>query len=65
MMKLLGTKKKQPVLMLPMAPAGDLHEQIAKRAYELFEAGGSLDGTDRDHWLEAERDILEGKYQAA
>jgi hypothetical protein len=51
--------------MLPVAPAGDLHEQIAKRAYELFEAGGSLDGNDRDHWLEAERDILEGKYQAA
>ena len=64
-MKLLGTKKKQPVLMLPVAPAGDLHEQIAKRAYELFEAGGSLDGNAMDHWLEAERESLQRKHQAA
>ena len=63
-MKLLGTKKKQPVLMLPVVPTGDLSEQIAKRAYDLYEAGGSMDGNDVDHWLEAEREILERKQAA-
>jgi len=63
-MKLLGTQKKQPVL-LPVAPAEDLREQIAKRAYELYEAGGSVDGNDMDHWLEAEREFLEREHQAA
>ena len=63
-MKLLGTKKKQAVLMLPVSSPDDLHERIAKRAYELYEQGGSLDGNDIDHWLEAEREILKRKHAA-
>jgi len=34
-----------------------LHEQIAKRAFELFE-GDRLFGRDIDHWFKAESEIL-------
>ena len=35
-----------------------LHSSIAKRAFELYEAGGHPHGKDLDDWLEAERQIL-------
>jgi hypothetical protein len=34
------------------------HENIAKRAYELYEQGHYQDGHDLTHWLEAEREIV-------
>ena len=33
----------------------DLHEEIARIAYELFERDGSQHGKDVEHWREAER----------
>jgi hypothetical protein len=33
------------------------HEEIANRAYELFEQRGHADGRDLDDWLQAERDL--------
>lgn len=33
----------------------DLHEEIAKVAYELFERDGKRHGLDKEHWSEAER----------
>jgi hypothetical protein len=33
------------------------HTLIAKRAYELYEAGGRQDGRDLDNWLQAEHEI--------
>jgi len=35
--------------------AGPQHEQIAVRAYQLWEAKGRPVGTDREDWIEAER----------
>jgi hypothetical protein len=35
------------------------HEEIALRAYELFEHDGSAHGHDLDHWLEAERQLTQ------
>ena len=32
--------------------------KIALRAYQLFEEGGCTHGNDKDHWLQAEREIL-------
>jgi hypothetical protein len=32
----------------------NLHEEISKVAYELYEKGGRLGGRDLDNWLEAE-----------
>jgi hypothetical protein len=33
------------------------HERIAKRAYELYVAGGYRDGRALDDWLVAEREL--------
>jgi hypothetical protein len=33
------------------------HEEIARRAYELFEQGGRVHGRDLDDWLQADRDL--------
>ena len=33
------------------------HEQIANRAYELWEAEGKPEGADRKNWYEAERQL--------
>ncbi len=32
-------------------------EEIAERAHDHFEAGGSQHGNDLDHWLSAEADL--------
>jgi hypothetical protein len=56
---LLKRKKTQPVSTKPASPPADLHRWIAKRAYELFEEGGCVNGKDTDHWLEAEREVRE------
>jgi hypothetical protein len=42
-----------------------LHQQIAERAYILYERSGFQDGNDLEHWLEAERQIREARGQAA
>ena len=33
-------------------------EAIRRRAYELWEAEGRPEGRERDHWLQAELEIL-------
>ncbi|HXT13718.1 MAG TPA: DUF2934 domain-containing protein [Candidatus Angelobacter sp.] len=33
------------------------HEQIARRAYEIFVERGQPEGKDLDHWLEAESQL--------
>jgi hypothetical protein len=41
-------------------PSGTItQEEIAQRAYALYEARGREDGHDFDDWLEAERELLE------
>lgn len=35
-----------------------LHDQIARRAFELFEGDGRLFGRELDHWFKAERELL-------
>jgi hypothetical protein len=36
----------------------DVLEQIARRAYELYEWRGREDGHDLDDWLQAEAEIM-------
>jgi hypothetical protein len=33
------------------------HEEIARRAYEIFEHRGRVHGYDLDDWLQAEREL--------
>jgi len=41
-------------------------EAIARRAYELFEANGSEQGHDEEHWRQAEDELYpEGSLAAA
>jgi len=45
-----------PTLASSEAP-NDVLEQIARRAYELYEARGREDGHDLEDWLRAEAEI--------
>ena len=40
-------------------------EQIAKRAYEIWQQRGHLPGTEQENWLEAERQLATGAGTAA
>ena len=35
-----------------------LHHRIRERAYEMWKAGGRIDGRADQHWLAAEREVL-------
>ena len=41
---------------------GPTEEQIAKRAYELFQARGSEHGHEMEDWLQAERELRLGRF---
>lgn len=43
----------------------NLHAEIAKRAYELWEAGGRVHDHNLDHWFQAENEILRESRCAA
>ena len=36
----------------------DVHEEIRRRAHEIWLASGCCQGDDVRHWLEAERQVL-------
>ena len=35
-----------------------LHDQITKRAYEIFDGNGQMSGRDLDDWLQAEQELV-------
>lgn len=37
----------------------DIHEEISKVAYVLYEKSGCIKGRDDENWLEAERIVLD------
>jgi hypothetical protein len=40
------------------SPTSDIgNDEIARRAYEIYEARGRTDGADLDDWFEAERQL--------
>ncbi len=41
---------------------GPTHEEIARRAYELFLARGGAPGHQDEDWLQAERELRLGRY---
>jgi hypothetical protein len=36
------------------------HEQIARRAYEIWQQSGCVCGREAEHWTQAERELLAG-----
>jgi HSP20 family molecular chaperone IbpA len=62
--KSIATQTTQPIALKP-APAGALLErierirqEIARRAFEIFESEGGLFGRDMEHWFKAEAELL-------
>jgi hypothetical protein len=52
----MATPKKTNVIRMPVsAPTPD---EIAQRAYEIFQARGGEPGHDLDDWLQAESELL-------
>ena len=50
--------KDKDLKLLDMEVDQPTHDQIAARAYELFEQRGRVDGFDKDDWLQAEQELL-------
>jgi len=50
------------VLRMPGADAGQ-QEEIARRAYEIFQARGADHGRDFEDWLQAERELSERRRE--
>jgi DUF2934 family protein len=44
--------------VIPSEPQIVTAADIARRAYEIYESRGRIDGTQLDDWLEAERQLL-------
>jgi len=51
------SKPRRPRSGKPNLPSS-IEEQIRRRAYELYERRGRVDGFASDDWLQAEREIL-------
>ncbi|PTL77664.1 DUF2934 domain-containing protein [Vitiosangium sp. GDMCC 1.1324] len=46
---------------VPSHRNGPTHEQIARRAYELFLSRGASHGRHEDDWIQAERELRLGR----
>jgi hypothetical protein len=52
-----GPKKRQPEALRSDAPV-DMHAEISRRAYELYEARGYTPGYEQEDWIVAEREVM-------
>jgi Protein of unknown function (DUF2934) len=55
-------RKAQPEARKNIVPI-NLEDEIRRRAYELWEQHGRVEGHENEHWLLAEREVRE-RYQA-
>jgi len=56
------SKSRKPRSPKPAQP-NDTEESIRRRAYELYEQRGTIEGFALDDWLQAEREILGAQKQ--
>lgn len=52
------SKSRKSRLPKPPTQSSDIEERIRRRAYDLYEQRGKLDGFAVDDWLQAEGEIL-------
>lgn len=52
------TRKRPMAPLILRAPRQPTHQEIAERAFELFERRSGDDGDDTTDWLKAESDLL-------
>ena len=55
-------RKAQPEVRKNIVPI-NLEDEIRRRAYELWEQHGRVEGNENEHWLLAEREVRE-RYQS-
>ena len=53
--------RRQTSTLLFMKSAPDIQDQIRRRAYELYEQRGRVDGHELDDWLQAEAEVTQKK----
>lgn len=62
-------RRTMPALLRTAKPSTasstDRQEQIRRRAYELYEQRGRVDGFDLDDWLQAESEVTRPKAKTA
>ena len=52
-----ATRQRQTSILAVMKSVPDLHEQIRRRAYDLYVQRGRENGHDLDDWLQAESEM--------
>jgi hypothetical protein len=52
-----GSRRRSDPVSAALSEAPPTREQIAARAYELFEKSGYQHGHSEEHWLQAEREL--------
>jgi len=45
--------------------AGNLHEEIRRQAYQLYEQGGRQQGRELDDWLQSESEVMAKRKKGA
>lgn len=61
----LKTPRPRRTMRQTPKSGGDHQEQIRRRAYELYERRGRVDGFALDDWLQAESELTERKAKRA
>lgn len=56
--------KPKPTPILILEQTTNLREEIRRRAYELYEQRGRVDGHELDDWLQAEFEVTQRKASA-
>jgi hypothetical protein len=44
---------------------GNLHEEIRRQAYQLYEQGGRQQGRELDDWLQSESEVMAKRKKGA
>lgn len=57
--------KLSQILNITMKPLTLKHEDIACRAYQIWEREGKPAGRDESHWFQAQQELMENKPLAA
>ena len=57
-----NSKPRQP-RSIKTAQSSDIENRIRRRAYQLYEQRGSVDGFALDDWFQAEAEVLKAQKQ--
>ena len=60
-----AVSSNSPIPLRPNVKDAEIEEQIRKRAYELYQKRGGVDGNATDDWRQAKEEVLSSKAKAA